>query len=193
MLPTRPYISNFLFFIFPFLASLLLAQEEMEMPIETQFNLFFKIIEFDRNFNAEQQSRIFAIVYQSKYRYSLNTKEYIFTDFVRRSKSQLEEMKISLIAIDLNETALIDFLANRKIDYMYIAPLRSFDIKEITEQSQRHKILTLTGMAEYVKLGLSVGISRQGNHPSIIINLPASKNEGVLFGSQLLKLAQIVD
>ena len=192
MLPTRPCISNFLFFIFLFLASLLLAQEEMEMPIETQFNLFFKIIEFNRNFNAEQQSLIFAIVYQSKYRYSLNTKEYIFTDFVRRSKSQLEEMRIYFVPIDLNEATLVDFLADTKIDYMYVAPLRSFDINKITEQSRRHKILTLTGMAEYVKLGLSVGISRQGNHPSIIINLPASKNEGVLFGSQLLKLAQIV-
>jgi iron complex outermembrane receptor protein len=58
--------------------------------------------------------------------------------------------------------------------------------------SRAKKIMTLTGVPDYVELGLSVAIGIKGRKPQITINLPAAKAEGINFSSQLLKLAKVI-
>ena len=66
-------------------------------------------------------------------------------------------------------------------------------IDNIIDISRREKIITLTGVPEYVNMGLAVGIDIRENRPQIVINMSAAKAEGADFSSQLLKLSKIVD
>ena len=65
-------------------------------------------------------------------------------------------------------------------------------MEKITNLSRDKKILTLTGVPDYVDSGLTVGIGTKGRKPRIIINLLAAKAEGADFSSGLLNLAKVV-
>ncbi len=54
------------------------------------------------------------------------------------------------------------------------------------------KILTLTGVPEYVEKGLSIGVWIKGERPALLINLAASKAEGADLDSQFFNLVTIV-
>ena len=52
-------------------------------------------------------------------------------------------------------------------------------------------VTTLTGVPQYVALGLAVSVRLQGERPNFVINAEAAKAEGADFSAELLKLAQI--
>jgi hypothetical protein len=90
--------------------------------------------------------------------------------------------------------ALSSSIKTNAISVIYIAPGNSNNISAITQASQSGKILTITGVPDYVEKGLSVGIGLKAddNKPEIIINLPISKAEGSDFDANLLKLARVI-
>ncbi|MCK4591646.1 MAG: YfiR family protein, partial [Candidatus Latescibacteria bacterium] len=83
-------------------------------------------------------------------------------------------------------------VSRNNIDILYVAPLRALGVKTITGVSRAKRILTLTGVPDYVESGLAVGIGIKGEKPRVIINSPAAKAEGADFSSQLLKLAKVI-
>ncbi len=83
-------------------------------------------------------------------------------------------------------------MSNHDIDILYITPLRATGIKEIIRACGAGKILTLTGVPEYVTDGVAIGIGIKGEKPRILINITSAKNEGSDFSSQLLKLAMVI-
>ncbi len=73
-----------------------------------------------------------------------------------------------------------------------MAPLRAVGIDAITEVTRLLNVVTCTGVPEYVSEGLAFGLSILGEHPFIVVNLHASREEGARFSSELLKLSHVV-
>lgn len=167
--------------------------DEMAVPTEIQFPLLLKTLTFDRNLKSRVGDEIvIGLVYQSKFKASLNAKEQLTKVAKESSISSIEGIPIRLVAIDLEEAGLESSLSKKEVDILYVAPLRALEIKAITEVSRAKQITTLTGVPRYVEKGLAVGIGTKEEKPEIIINLPAAKAEGADFSSQLLKLAKII-
>ena len=164
----------------------------MAVPIKLQSALFSKILSFDRSLKTRADGEIIVgIVYQRRFRRSLNTKNK-FIDVMSSAKRH-GDFKFGCVPIDIGDhTDLADAISKRDIDILYITPLRVVEIETITAVSRAKQILTLTGVPEYVKSGLAVGIGIKGERPQIMINLPGAKAEGANSHSQLLKLAEIV-
>jgi hypothetical protein len=53
-------------------------------------------------------------------------------------------------------------------------------------------MLTLTGVAEYVRAGIAVGIGVRDDRPEILVNLAAARAAGADFSAQLLLLARVI-
>jgi len=179
-----------------FFTSLLITQiqaQEIAVPIEVQYPLFLKILTFDRNFKNRVGDEIkLGIVFQSKFRGSNSIKDrfvQVMNEYLIKS---VEGIQINQILIDINKVNLEGFIARNEVDILYITPVRAFGINQITRVSRKENVLTITGIPDYVESGIAVGIGMKGNKPRIIINLPASKNEGCDFSSQLLKLAKVI-
>lgn len=164
----------------------------MPVPVEVQFSLFSKILPFDRNFKTRAESSItIGILYQRTFRMSLHAKE----DMVRllqASRRTIDGKPVRFVELDLTED-LDSLNANllRSVDVLYVAPLRAVNISSISTLTRTQRILSLTGVPEYVANGLAVGIGTKGERPEILINLSAAKTEGADFSSQLLKLAKV--
>ena len=89
--------------------------------------------------------------------------------------------------------SLADVLADRGIDVLYVAPLRSVEIRALSRISREGGALTFTGVPEYLRMGLAVSVGSRRGRPEILINADAAAAEGVLFSSELLKIATLVE
>jgi len=78
------------------------------------------------------------------------------------------------------------------VDVVYLTPLRAKDIGSITRVTRELHISTMTGVEEYVREGVAVGLGVWQEKPRVLVNLDASKAEGADFSSRLLSLAQLV-
>jgi hypothetical protein len=169
--------------------------QEIAVPVSVQYPLFLRILTFDRNLEARVGDEIvIAIVYQEKFKRSLNVKDELVRVMDESPIKKIEDIPIRYVPIDIRDkTDLAKVVSKNKADILYITPLRTIQTETITAVSRDKKITTLTGVPDYVESGLAVGIGIKGEKPLIIVNLKGAKAEGVNFDSELLKLAKIVE
>jgi hypothetical protein len=179
--------------IYLIVAVLLFPSKEMPVPARLQYDLFLKIMSYDRNL-APRTEEVFLIglAFQGRVRESLQVKEDILASYKASPLQELAGIPVRVVLIDLNKTRLEDALAALRPDALYICPLRAYDLEKISESSRRAGILTLTGVPDYVRGGLSVGVDVVGGRPRILINLPSARAEGADFSSRLLHLATVI-
>jgi hypothetical protein len=179
--------------ILTFLWTPMSRAQEMPVPVKVQIPLFLKILTFDRKLKTRVGDEIvIGVVYQRKFRKSLNVKERFVDMMDESSITKVEDIPIRQVSIDIDKTDLAGAVSRNNIDILYVAPLRALGVKRITGVSRAKRILTLTGVPDYVESGLAVGIGIKGEKPRVIINSPAAKAEGADFSSQLLKLAKVI-
>ena len=168
--------------------------QEMPVPVDLQLPLFTKILTFDKNLErrAGDSLRI-TVVYQKLYRYSDNTREAFFSTAEIMGLRKINGIPIVLLSHDLHTAEeLQKFISEQKIDIIYIAPLRAVPVDEITGFSRELKVLSISGVTDYMQQGVSVGLDIKGDKPEIIINKNNSGQEGADFSSRLLHLARII-
>lgn len=168
--------------------------QEMSAPVSAQVSLFTKILSFERITRSKVSNELVVLVlYQKNFRNSLNAKNAVEKQLDGKSLSEFSgaSAKVLTFALD-SDSDLRQFLSRNKVNFIYVAPLRAYDIDNIISISRSKKILTGSGVAEYVNNGLSIGIGVRSEKPEIIINLTAAKLEGAELSSQLLKMARII-
>lgn len=169
--------------------------QEMEVPVQVQFPLFLKILSFDRNLRARVGNEIvFAVIYQAKFRRSLNVHDNLLDVFDKETEKGVENIPLRVISIDLERLEeLPDVLKNNQVDIMYLAPLRAMPIDAIADIGRALNIITLSGVPAYCLEGIAVGIGSRGGNPLIIINRVAARAQGADFSSRLLSRARVID
>lgn len=169
------------------------SPQDMAVPVDLQYELFLKIISFERSLLSENKdSLVIGILYQSRYSASRNTKDEFIKTMHDHPVKDIKGNPIEYVLIDVMSEDVSESIIAKKINILYLTPVRALDIEKIAATCRNHKILSLSGVPEYCERGLSVGIGQKGAKPEIIINLNAARLEGADFSSQLLKLAKIL-
>ena len=169
--------------------------QETAVPVNVQFPLFLKILTFDRHLKTRVGGEIvIGIVYQRKFRTSLNVKDEFVNVAGTSSIKTIDGIPIRCVPIEIDdETDLANAVSKNRVNLLYVTPVRAVDVEVITAVSRAKQVMTFTGVPDYVESGLSIGIGIKGEKPLIIVNLAAAKAEGTDFSSQLLKLAKIIE
>lgn len=184
----------FLLLIILLLFNGFLFPQEMDVPVDIQCPLVMKIISYDKNLSQRVKDKIsIGIIYQEKLRASVSTKDDFLTSFKGLKQGKINGIPVSISAINVDESNIREMLIERKINVLYVAPLRAFDFSVIKDFSKALSILTITGVQSYLEKGISVGIVSRAGRPSILLNLHEAKAEGVEFSSQLIKLSRVID
>lgn len=170
------------------------SAQEMSVPVNLQFALFSKVLQFDRNLRTRSGDEIiFGVVYQSQFKSSRKVKE-DFTGVVDGlSKKEIGQIPFRLLTLNLDEVDLAKEIVKSNFTILYITPLRAVDPASVAEVARRKGVLTLTGVPDYVESGVAVGLATKGGKPQILINLKVAKDEHADFSSQLLKLVRIIE
>lgn len=172
-----------------------LGAQEMALPVETQWSLFDRILAFDRNFPERSgDALVVGILHQRRHRPSLNAMNEVLAAAENVTTRLLGAEDIRLVPMEFTTLNEMDrFLEREGIDVLYLAPLRSTDLTAISEHATQARVITLTGIREYVELGVAVGLGIRGGRPEIVINLPVCRDQGMDLSSELLKLATVLD
>lgn len=171
------------------------AFPQTEVPLDVHLPILLNVLTFDRNFKQRVDDHLnLAIIYQEKFRESLNTKNQLENFLKKFGIKTVDNVSIHLVPINLEDTsALKSILEKTKINIIYVAPLRAISVESIASMANTMKITSLTGVPEYCNEGIAVGVGSKGGSPQIIINLPATNAQGINFSSRLLKLAKVIE
>ncbi|MGB8959968.1 MAG: YfiR family protein [Candidatus Aminicenantales bacterium] len=170
------------------------AAQNVVLDAPLQYEILLKVLTFDRNLEARLgRELIIGIVFQKGNRDSSLMQQDILKAAIDSRISPFAGRPVRVVLIDLDRSADLDQnLGGDKVDVLYIAPLRAVSLDGIIAWSRDRKILTVTGMIDYVEKGIAVGIDLNDDSPEILINLAAAKASGADFGSNLLKLSRII-
>lgn len=166
----------------------------MSAPIDVQYPLFLKILTFDRQLDQRARKEVvIGIVYQDRVRPSWLAKNEFLSVVENSPIRRIKNMPVRAVPIAINgDTDIHQALKGKHVDVLYIAPLRAYDVRSITRISRSRKMLTLTGVPEYVESGAAIGIGVSGETPQILVNLKAAREEGADLHASLLRLAKLV-
>jgi hypothetical protein len=88
--------------------------------------------------------------------------------------------------------ALKKSLRGGGIDLLFVCEELEGDLAEITGVTRQVKVLTVGSTERLIAEGLSLGVFEVDAKCTILINLPASRLEGVSFTTDLLRLARVI-
>lgn len=164
-------IKRVFFLFFLFCTNLFCFSQNMPVPENIQAALLPKVLKFSPDFSSKNKIKI-LIVYDNN---SMNSKD----EFVK-------ELGNSMIirAVRVNDIEKFIF----EIDLVYFMP----GLQDKAFLCKKHKVLSVTGISQYVEQGLvSLGFGLQNNKPKILVNINSLENEGQSLSSDLLRIAII--
>jgi hypothetical protein len=183
---------SLLFFVF--LASISAGRaQEVDVTSQLQLELLTKILPFNNAYKQRVEGIVtIGIVYQKRNRASVLVKEDLM-HVIEQHPMAWRKQVFRAVPIEYeNDDILASQIDAVQPDILYITPMRLASLDGITSRTESRKIMTFTGVAEYVSDGISVGIGREHDRPVILVNLRAAKAEGVDFSSRLLQLAKVI-
>lgn len=92
-----------------------------------------------------------------------------------------------------DSTRLVDEIVRRKLTIVYVAPGLDSDIPVIAQAVQEMPIITVAATDSYVRNGVILGFELVSGRPKMIFNLRQARQQGVAFGSAVMKLMRIVE
>lgn len=168
--------------------------QDISVPIDVQIELLPKILSLNKAFDFDQKETVIkvGILYSDRLRASVKVKDEILTNKAT-NEIQIKKAQVLLFPIEIESVANYEkYLTLNEINVLYLTPLRGYDISEIAKVCKKDKIITVTGVSNYIDENLaSVGFQLENKKLQITINLESAIDEGANFSSQLLKVSQV--
>ena len=168
--------------------------QEMPVPADLQAGLLLKLLPYDRALKERAGAEVVVVVvYQPRFRLSSEARH----DFVRTLEhdagGHILGLPLRLVELQLEEsTDLAAELKRTAADIVYLTPLRAVDVEALARAAREARVLSFTGVPEYVFRGVMVGIAERKSRPLPMINLGAARAAGVDLRSELLNISEIV-
>lgn len=181
------------------LAALVLASEtwaqQMPTPVDVQIPILFKVLAFDRQLtDAKDKDLVLGVLYQSGYRTAAGVKDTVVEVSTRVGADGVASRRLRLIPIDVDGKEPLETLLRQSgAQVLYVTPLRALDVAALAATARKLRILTMTGVPEYVRSGLVIGIGLKRDRPEILVNLKAGRSVGADLAAPLLKMSTIVE
>jgi hypothetical protein len=162
----------------------------MPVPVEVQVPLLLKLLRFERQLQnrAAGDTLVIGVVYQQRFRTSLEVGE----GFAAAAGNAAGEGPLRCVPLDLDRRQdLAGALAASRVRVLYLCPLRAADLGQLALAARQRRVLTLTGVPEYLGTGAAVAIDSKGEKPLILVSLPVARAAGAEFSSRLLSLKMV--
>ncbi|OQY26885.1 MAG: hypothetical protein B6244_12275 [Candidatus Cloacimonetes bacterium 4572_55] len=169
--------------------------DDMPVPPDLQVSLILKILTYDRALLERCPESInIGILYVEGDKKSENGKDEITSIFKNfGEKKTISGMPFKYFELGWKQKSdLENDLKENEINLLYVMPGNRDNLSTITELSRLHHILTASGVPDYAEEGLSIAIGIEDERAQIIINLVATKAEGVNLDTKLLRIAKVV-
>jgi uncharacterized protein DUF4154 len=165
------------------------------LPSKNQALLLLRILAYDHKLGERVDGKKVTIyvVHKSSAAESEGPANEMITVLREVAKStKLAGNSIQVVKLAYNKDTFDADLGKLKAAALYVSPSLGDSLGPIMAATAKRKLLSFTGVVEYVNAGISVGFSSTDGKPVIAVNLPASRNEGADLDVALLRVAKIV-
>ena len=168
--------------------------EQMSLGAEAQLPLLLKVLTYDRNFEQKAGAELaLGIVHDPSDRDSAKATEEVGSTLYKFAGKTVKKLALKYYTIEFTGAADLEkFVKEKRISVLYITPGSAKALAAVLKVSQDLKLTTLTGVPDYVRRGVAVGIGVEQDKPQILINLGAARAEGSDFDASLLRIAVVV-
>jgi hypothetical protein len=170
------------------------AAEPMPLRPDLQVPLLLKILTYDRHFEQKAGRELsIGISYAPEDPESKAAAEQILQTLYRFRDKTVKTLPIRYHLLEYTGADKLQrSISERGVSVLYVAPGMSRHLEGLVTVSQGRDITTVTGVPDYVRRGISVGIGLADDRPQIVINQTSARAEGSEFDASLLRIATVV-
>jgi len=167
---------------------------EVPVPGRLQAELFVKILSYDRRLpESAGKDVVLGVLVQRHFRASLEAADELMAGVAALGEPSASEPRLHAVLVEIDDGAAIGGrLDELGVEVLYVTPLRAVAVAEIVAAARSRGVRTLTGVPDYVRQGLAIGLAVRGDRPEILVNLAAARGEGAVLSSQLLGMARVL-
>jgi hypothetical protein len=170
------------------------AAEPMPLAPDLQVPLILKILTYDRHFETKAGKELaIGIVYAPLDPASVKTANDVAETLYRYSGKTVKRLPIRYFLLEYKDPEnLARALDQRGVSVLYVAPGNGRNLAAILGVTKQQGATSATGVPDYVRRGVSVGLGVSQDRPQILINLGSSRSEGSEFDASLLRIATVL-
>jgi len=168
--------------------------DSMAVPADLRVPILMKVLAYDRQFDTKAAGALtIGIIYSPSDGSSSKATDQISDTLYKLAGKTVRKVPVKYFQIEYTTPAELEaFVKAKSVNVFYVAPGNDKSLPEILKLSQARGITTLTGVPEYVKRGVAVGVTMAQDKPQILINLPSARSEGSEFDANLLRIATVL-
>jgi hypothetical protein len=155
-------------------------------PLSRQVMILTKVLSHSKNITGKSGDLQFGILGDQNDFVSKTLQKTMYESIKENDKARVGERVIIPVMVDIRK------LKSAKVHVLYITPGMKKHLKKIVKYSRDKKVLTISGVAEHLDKGVSIGILPKGDAYQIVLNLTGADMEEVEFDPALHKLAKIM-
>lgn len=161
---------------------------------DKQAVILARALAYDDNLHRRGGSTlVVAVVFKAGQSSSEGTADNMVRAFRAIEGVKVQNLPLHVIKLAYsNKDALHGAIANQGIVALYVCPGLDSEQGNIRDQSRRDHVLTIASHSDQLNSGYSLGVFVLDGKTTIVVNLPASKEEGAAFSSDLLRLAHVI-
>ena len=170
------------------------ANGEESVPPSRQVVILMRALAYDGNLKSRAGDTVnIAILHKRG-----NAASEAMANSMTKAFSALESTQVSGLPIVVSrltytgEEALKKSITGAGIDFVYVCDGLEGDLEAIERSTRQMKVLSVGSLQQHVEKGLSIGVFQIEAKCTILLNLPASRLEGVSFAADLLRLAKVI-
>jgi hypothetical protein len=171
-----------------------LRAQEMALSAEAQIPLLLKVLTYDRNFEKKAGKELaMGIVHDPADRESAKATDEVGTTLFKFTGRTVKKLPFKYYTIEFTGAADLEkFVKEKGISVLYVAPGSTKNLPVLLKLSDELNLTTVTGVPDYVRRGVAVGIGVVQDKPQILINLATARAEGSEFDASLLRIATVL-
>ncbi len=168
--------------------------DDMPLSPDLQLPIILRILIYDRHFESRFGAELtFGVVYAPADPDSVKAANAVAEYMYRVREKTVKSLPVRYYLLEYTSPEGLERnITTRGIDVIYVAPGNAKNVAEITKISQERSVTTVTGVPDYVRRGVAVGVAASQDRAQILINLASARAEGAEFDASLLRISTIV-
>lgn len=163
-------------------------------PVDRQITTCLKVLTYDSALAARSGDTLTVV---TLHRIGDSQSEKVAREFaagMAKQSKKLSGMVVRVLNLGCSEGAgasLRRDLPSGGISALYLAPGLEPELARILPICRERRILSMTGMEDYIPLGVAVVVLTESTLP-VMVNLPASRAEGAELQASFLQVCQVI-
>ena len=164
------------------------------VPVARQVVILMRVLAYDGNLKSRAGDTVnIAILRKKGHAASESMANVMAQAFGALAVTQVSGLPIVVSRLNFTgEDALRKAITGAGIDFVYVCDGLDADLDAIERVTRQLKVMSVGSKQSQVEKGLTIGVFQMEDKCTILLNLSASRLEGISFAADLLRLAKVI-